>query len=111
MGDGLSVTTDSKTGRSHRMIAEALQRVRNGKTVTVIALYHRGEQRLQDIALELGASPSEVIKLCIVKCKGIWDLENLLARNAEDFEYFVDHAVIENNFANVLAMLRRYDAK
>lgn len=111
MGDGLSIPTSQKSGRSHRMMLEALAKVRTGTTVTVIGLYNEGVNRLQQIAMEAGASPKEMVMLQITKCRGVWDLENLLAHNAKDFIYFVDHAVLENNFCNVLAMLRRYDAK
>lgn len=109
MGDGLSITEDQKTGRSHRMIAEALAKVREGKTVHVIALYHIGEEKLTKLAVDAGATPEELAKMIIIKCKAIWDLETLLSHNSRDFIYFVDHAVLENQYCNVLAMLHRYD--
>lgn len=112
MGDGLSatgLTTSSSVGRTHRMMQDALAQVRAGKTVTVIGLYNEGAKRLEQIAMQLGASPEDMRKLLIVKFHHIWDLENVCSPQRNDYVYLVDHKVIETEFCNALNMLHKYD--
>lgn len=99
-----------KTGRSHRMIREALQLARDGYTVTVIGLFNEGEAKLRRLANELSTSPQDVQNIIFTKMRGIWDIENILAANGNDdkIKYLVDHAVIENQYRCTLDMLHRY---
>lgn len=106
-----NVESNPKCGRSHRMMEEALRLVREGKTVTVIGLFNAGRDHLTDIALKIGASPTELAKMCITKYKGVWEIEGLLRHNDKEFSYLVDHAVIEDQLRSSLEMLRRYDHK
>lgn len=112
MGDGLSTAEfaiSTSVGRTHRMMQDALAQVRAGKTVTVIGLYNEGAQRLEQIAMKLGASPDEIQRLLIVKFHHVWDLENLCSPQRNDYVYLVDHKVIETVLCNTLNMLHKYD--
>lgn len=98
-----------RVGRTHRMMEEALKALRAGNTVTVIGLYNTGRDHLTEVARSLGATEAEITAMCITKYRGHWDLEALLGHEGEEYLFFVDHTVLEEQYKYVLKMLHKFD--
>lgn len=94
------------TGRTTRMLQEAIQASKEGRAVYVIAATHQHMQQLQKMC----GADDLFIKFETLGSLGDFDFINMRSIGAHpNCLFFVDHYTIELHFRKLLDVLHRYD--
>lgn len=105
-------TSMRRTGRTTRMLEDAMAMARNGRAVYVIGATKHHADMLRGVA---GPAADQLgIKFEAARESGLgnMDWETMSLQGAHpNCAVLVDHYAIESKFAAVLEMLHRYDAK
>lgn len=102
--------TQRQTGRTTRMLADAVRLAKGGRAVYVIAANKREAERLQQL---VGEEVRELgIHFEIPRSPGnfSWTAMALIGAH-QNCVVLADHYAIELEFSRVLEMLHRYDAE
>ena len=104
-----------KTGRTTRMLLDALRLCHDGQAVYVVAANIADSARLNRMLDTLGRTEDEKDGPAFVKVETGWSLGNLnwetltLVGAYPNCVVLMDHYAIETHFSRMLEMLTRYD--
>lgn len=97
------------TGRTTRMLQEAIKLSEQGRAVYVVAVSHPHAARLQHVLDEMAGRANHGIKVETAQALG-FSWEQLRVPGAHDnCVFLIDHGAIEWQFSRVLAELHRFD--
>ncbi len=109
------MNSKAKTGRTTRMLLDALQLCSGGRAVYVIAANERERIKLNMQIEALGRGPWErdekaFVKVETVQSVGNLNWETITLRGAHpNCVVLVDHYAIETHFSRIFDMLTQYD--
>lgn len=107
---GKGVFGKRQSGRTQRMINEAMSKADAGKHVTIVAANFQEEKRIAGIIKQFAQRHGRGHGVMVVAADSPHiDWERMKVRSCESL-LLVDHYAIETKFRKVLEMLRRWDA-
>lgn len=98
-----------RTGRTTRMLQEALQLAEQGRAVYVVAVSHPHAAQLQHAIDEAAGRTNHGIKIETAQALGFSWAQLRVPGSHANCVFLIDHAAIEWTFSRVLAELHRFD--
>ena len=94
-----------QTGRTTRMLEDAIKHSNEGKTVCVITANHRERERISEL---LKDHPEIKVDTPYSRMLFNWNTLTYEGMNSDD-KFLIDHFAIEDKFSKILDMLHKYD--
>ena len=99
-----------RSGRTTRMLTEALEAAMSGQAVYIIASHRHTQEYMRELLAEMSPASDFGIKIEFPAPSNFdWESLTLLGAH-QNCRVLVDHLAIEVKYARILDMLHRHDA-
>jgi len=100
-----------QSGRTTRMVSEAVSRVGYGKVIYVVVPTGIRGQVLRQLQMGLDGKPLESVGVVVSHTLPMnFDYRTWTAPGYRDCEFFIDHSILERTFYRFLQEYHRYDS-